>query len=156
MTTPVRSIRSLPVSHRDHFRHERYPVPVADSYTTGQNTTLNVVAGSGLLFNDTDVDFPVGPPLTVSQINGLNANIGVPVVLSNGTLTVQANGALTYVPFANVVGYENFTYTVTDGNGQCNRQRDDRNWCRQPSTDRGLRLCRDESQLCSLAGSARQ
>lgn|GEM_PF-3432479 len=88
------------------------PVAVVDSYTTAQNTTLNATAPIGLLSNDFDFD---GPPISVSAINGVPANVGVPVVLTKGTVVVQANGAMVYLPNVNVTGIETFNYTITDG-----------------------------------------
>ncbi len=68
------------------------PVPVAnnDSYSTikGQAVALNVLA------NDTDV----------YQLDGYSSP-------ANGTL-VQGNQGITYVPAANFVGTDSFTYTV--------------------------------------------
>ncbi len=89
------------------------PVAVDDTaYTTLEDTTLNVSVAAGLLANDSDVD---GPALTVSQINGQATNVGVPVVLAKGTLTVQANGSFVFVPSANATGNQVFSYTVSDG-----------------------------------------
>src|SRR5207248_493419 len=45
------------------------PVAVADSYTTGEDTTLTVNAASGVLANDTDVDTPHGS-LTAVLVSG--------------------------------------------------------------------------------------
>ena len=45
---------------------------------------------------DSAVD-PEGDPLTVSEVNGVPANVGAPVALFvGGTLTVQADGSATF------------------------------------------------------------
>src|SRR5205085_11821025 len=36
---------------------------------------------------------------------------------SHGTVTVNANGSLSYVPAANYAGADSLTYTISDGNG---------------------------------------
>lgn len=74
------------------------------------------VTGS-VLGNDFDPDF--GQTLTISQINGLAGNIGNPIAIRGGTLTVNANGTYTFVPDANFIGGTSFTYQVCDdGNPQ--------------------------------------
>ncbi len=89
------------------------PVAVDDTlYTTNEDTTLNVSVAGGLLANDSDVD---STGLTVSQVNGQATNVGVPVTLAKGTLTVQANGSFVFVPSANANGSQVFSYTVSDG-----------------------------------------
>ncbi|SIO19312.1 hypothetical protein SAMN05444166_2918 [Singulisphaera sp. GP187] len=77
------------------------PTAVADRYTTQENTPLTVAA-PGVLANDSD---PNGLPLT-------------PIVTSStthGTLTVNGDGSLTYVPAKNFYGTDSFNYYVTDG-----------------------------------------
>ena len=77
------------------------PVAVADSYSTPKNTTLTVAA-PGVLANDTDAD---GDTLTAILV----ANVG------HGTLTLGANGSISYVPTAAYVGPDSFTYKANDG-----------------------------------------
>ena len=77
------------------------PVAVADAYSTPKNTTLTVAA-PGVLGNDTDADGD-----TLSSI--LVANV------AHGTLTLGANGSISYVPTANYVGPDSFTYKANDG-----------------------------------------
>ena len=77
------------------------PVAVADSYSTPKNTTLTVAA-PGVLGNDTDAD---GNPLTAILV----ANV------AHGTLTLGANGSISYVPTAAYVGPDSFTYKANDG-----------------------------------------
>jgi VCBS repeat-containing protein len=78
------------------------PAPVADSYSTNEDTTLTVNATNGVLANDVDVD---GDTLTVA----------LGATTSNGTLSLASNGSFTYTPNANFFGADSFTYTVSDG-----------------------------------------
>ncbi|MGV0795174.1 Ig-like domain-containing protein [Mycolicibacterium sp. XJ1819] len=80
------------------------PVARDDSYTVAEDTTLNVPAAGGVLAGDTDVD---GDTLTVTGHTQP----------ANGTVTVSANGALTYTPDADYHGTDTFSYTISDGNG---------------------------------------
>ncbi len=102
------------------------PVTTADTNSGTEQQTLSgnlitgtVTAGSGAGGADTDVD---GGPLAVLAL-GIGS-VGSPIVLTHGTLTVQANGSYTFVPNATAnaldqsqVVLEQITYTVTDGNG---------------------------------------
>ena len=76
------------------------PVPQNDNYTIDEDTTLN----SNVLSNDTD---PESDTLTVNT---------TPVVdVSNGSLTLNADGSFTYTPNANFNGSDSFVYEVDDG-----------------------------------------
>ncbi|TLM68804.1 MAG: tandem-95 repeat protein, partial [Actinobacteria bacterium] len=82
------------------------PVAGADSYSTAEDTTLTVAA-PGVLGNDTDVD---GDPLDAV----LDTDV------SNGTLTLNADGSFTYVPDADWNGSDSFTYHANDGTADSN------------------------------------
>src|SRR5213075_916160 len=77
------------------------PVAVNDSYTTAEDTTLNVAA-PGLLINDSDVDGDTLSAVLVSQP-------------THGTLSLNGNGSFDYVPAANYNGPDSFTYKANDG-----------------------------------------
>src|SRR5439155_24947287 len=77
------------------------PVAVNDSYTTAEDTTLNV-AVPGVLINDTDVDGDTLSAVLVSQP-------------THGSLTLNSNGSFSYVPAANYHGSDSFTYKANDG-----------------------------------------
>jgi hypothetical protein len=80
------------------------PVAVNDSYAASKDTPLSVVAGSGVLVNDTDVDLD---PLSVSASDSASTQGGV--------VAVAANGSFSYTPPSGFVGSDTFTYTVSDG-----------------------------------------
>ena len=82
------------------------PIPVSDSYSVDENSSIDVSLSLGLIANDTDLD---GDTLTVDT---------TPVVdVSNGTLVLSSDGTFTYTPYTNYWGSDSFTYRVTDGNG---------------------------------------
>jgi VCBS repeat-containing protein len=92
------------------------PVAVNDTGTTDAATTTS----GNVLTNDTDAD---ADSLTVSQVAGSAANVGVAVAGSNGGLfTVAASGVWTFDPdgdFAALTGTQtattSATYHVSDG-----------------------------------------
>ena len=77
------------------------PTANNDSFIAAEDTTAIVVA-PGLLANDTDVD---GNPLTAILVAGP----------SHGTVTLSANGSVTYQPATNYSGPDSFTYKANDG-----------------------------------------
>src|SRR5437867_2376948 len=84
------------------------PVAVNNTYTTNEDTALNVPA-PGVLGNDTDVDSPASS-LTAVLVAGP----------SHGTLTLNPNGSFTYTPAANYNGSDSFTYKANDGTADSN------------------------------------
>ena len=78
------------------------PVAVADGPYTGQWNAPLVIAATGVLANDTDVD---GDPLTAAVVTGP----------AHGTLALNANGGFTYTPSADFSGTDAFTYKANDG-----------------------------------------
>ena len=79
------------------------PLAYGDTYTTTQGSSL-VVNPPGILQNDIDVD---GDPLTPILITDV----------SHGTLALAPDGSFTYDPAAGFSGIDQFTYLVTDGDG---------------------------------------
>jgi VCBS repeat-containing protein len=77
------------------------PVANNDTYSTDEDTTLNV-ALPGVLGNDTDAE---SDPITASLVTDV----------SHGTLTLNANGSFDYVPNADYHGPDSFTYKANDG-----------------------------------------
>ncbi|MBA6392434.1 tandem-95 repeat protein, partial [Colwellia sp. BRX10-3] len=82
------------------------PVAVADAYSVNEDIVLNILAtdANNLLNNDSDVD---GDNLTVSLVTGT----------SNGTLSLNSDGAFSYTPNLNFNSTDSFIYQVSDGNG---------------------------------------
>ncbi|WP_126464967.1 cadherin-like domain-containing protein, partial [Candidatus Terasakiella magnetica] len=84
------------------------PVGVDD---TGSTTEDNAVT-LDLTANDTDAD---GDSLTITQIDGQNISTGGSVDVDNGSVTLNADGTVTFTPDDNYHGSETFEYTVSDG-----------------------------------------
>ncbi|HLL89182.1 MAG TPA: tandem-95 repeat protein, partial [Tepidisphaeraceae bacterium] len=80
----------------------RAPVGVADAYSTNEDTALVRSAAAGVLANDTDAD---ADTLTADLVSNV----------TNGTLSLNADGSFTYAPAANYVGSDSFTYRTFDG-----------------------------------------
>jgi VCBS repeat-containing protein len=79
------------------------PVVTADAHNIGEDATLVIDAATGVLANDTDIDSPSST---------LTANLDTDV--SNGALTLAADGSFTYVPAPDFFGTDQFTYYAAD------------------------------------------
>ncbi|MBK9712968.1 MAG: tandem-95 repeat protein [Kouleothrix sp.] len=77
------------------------PTAAADSYSTAEDTVLNVVA-AGVLANDSDPD--TGDTLSAVLVSGP----------SHGALTLNADGSFGYTPDANYNGPDSFSYLARD------------------------------------------
>ncbi len=77
------------------------PVANDDSYTTPQDTSLDIPA-PGVLGNDTDPD---GDTLTAVKKSDPQ----------NGSLTLNSDGSFTYTPDTGFFGNDAFTYAASDG-----------------------------------------
>jgi len=86
------------------------PVAQNDSFTTPEDQAVTIA----VLANDSDPD---GDALTITQINSTGITVGNSVAITGGSVTLNANGTLTFTPTANFNGSPSFTYTVSDGNG---------------------------------------
>ena len=82
------------------------PVAVNNSYSTDEDTPLNVAA-PGVLGNDTDVDGDTLSAVLVADV-------------ANGTLTLNADGSFDYQPDLNFNGSDSFTYKANDGTADSN------------------------------------
>jgi PKD repeat protein len=82
------------------------PTAADDSYSTDEDTTLNVGA-PGVLSNDSDADFDL---LTAVLDTGP----------SNGFLTLNGDGSFEYIPNAGYNGPDGFTYHANDGTANSN------------------------------------
>ena len=91
--------------------------PVADitddTVTTAENAniTFNVLTGT----NGATADSFEGTSPALTAINGAAFTAGSPIAIPGGTITVLANGQVTYGPTTNFSGPTSFTYTVTSG-----------------------------------------
>ena len=83
------------------------PVAADDAYTTDEDVVLSVAA-PGVLGNDFDPDVD---PLTAVLVSDV----------SDGTLTLGADGSLTYAPDPGFFGSDAFTYVASDGVADSNR-----------------------------------
>ena len=83
------------------------PVANPDIYAVVAGTSLTVPGATGVLTNDTD---PNGLPLSAVAV----------AQPTHGTLTLNADGSLTYTPAAGFVGTDGFTYRATDSTGPGN------------------------------------
>jgi len=81
------------------------PTAVADAYVVQRNQTLDVLATTGLLANDSDID---GDPLSVSQHTQP----------ANGVLVLESDGSFRYTPRVDYRGADTFTYVITDGQSE--------------------------------------
>ena len=82
------------------------PIAESDAYSTTEGITLTV-AVPGVLTNDSDGDG-----------DGLTAVLDTDV--TSGTLTFNADGSFVYVPDAEFVGEDSFTYHANDGTDDSN------------------------------------
>jgi VCBS repeat-containing protein len=85
--------------------HPAGPMAVSDSYTVQRGGTLIVAAGTGVLANDAD---PLAKPLTASIVSST----------AHGTLTLNPDGAFTYVNDGSSATSDSFTYKVSNGSVQ--------------------------------------
>ncbi|MFC4721881.1 Ig-like domain-containing protein, partial [Geojedonia litorea] len=86
------------------------PVAVDDSYTTDEDTSVQLLPLTG----DTDAD---GDTLSIVSINGTNLTPGTAqsIAVTNGTVAIDAAGVITFTPAANYTGLVSFPYVITDG-----------------------------------------
>ena len=99
----------LAVDVTGYFVEDVPPVAVDDGYAVLASGTLNVAA-PGVLGNDT------GGALAVTQVNGSAANVGTPISVGGGTLTLNADGSFTYNAPA-VPGPVSFGYQASNSLG---------------------------------------
>ncbi|HJU05761.1 MAG TPA: tandem-95 repeat protein [Nitrospiraceae bacterium] len=82
------------------------PVATNDVYMIAEDTVMTVAA-RGVLLNDSDIDSAVFTAVLVSNP-------------TNGALTLNADGSVTYTPGTNFNGPDSFTYRVNDGQANSN------------------------------------
>ncbi|HEY6511973.1 MAG TPA: tandem-95 repeat protein [Burkholderiaceae bacterium] len=79
----------------------------ADSFTTNEDTLVNVDVNANDSFENTGH--------TITAVNGTAIVVGGSVAVTNGSVTLLANGTLNFTPAANYNGAASFSYTVTSG-----------------------------------------
>ncbi|MDO7173991.1 Ig-like domain-containing protein, partial [Mariniflexile sp. AS56] len=86
------------------------PVAVDDAYTTDEDTSVQLLP----LTDDTDGD---GDTLSIVSINGITLTPGTAqsIAVTNGTVTIDIPGIITFIPDANYNGAVSFPYVITDG-----------------------------------------
>ncbi|MCB9857582.1 MAG: tandem-95 repeat protein [Phycisphaerales bacterium] len=91
------------------------PTAVNDAYTCTGNVGLNVAAANGV-FADNGIAADEGDFITVTEVQGNAANVGVATTTTNGgSVTLNADGSFTYEPPAGFEGMDSFTYTIDNG-----------------------------------------
>ena len=90
------------------------PVAVADIGGPALQTNEDTAVNFDVRTNDTDVD---GTVTAVSKINGMAPTVGVPINVVGGTVTLQADGTLTFTPTADSTQDGTFSYQVVDNTG---------------------------------------
>lgn len=87
------------------------PQAVLDSYTTDEDTAIRL----NPLNSDQDTD---GDTISITSINGVALSGGVQTIaVPNGTVTIAANGVISFIPAANYHDEVSFPYTISDGKG---------------------------------------
>jgi HYR domain-containing protein/Big-like domain-containing protein len=92
--------------------HQVGPIAVDDPgyFTSGLPITIPVLAD-----DIPDPNIVPAQPLYITQIQGFPVKVGGTVVLTNASVTLNADQTLTYTPAANLVpGADQFTYTMTE------------------------------------------
>ena len=86
------------------------PVATDDPFTVAEDGSVTL----DLLANDTDLD---GDTLSIESINGVMlTGSAQTLMVPNGTVAIDAMGAITFTPDADYNGPVTFDYVVTDGN----------------------------------------
>jgi VCBS repeat-containing protein len=85
------------------------PVANADTVAATEDTPVTFDPRG----NDTDVD---GPALAITQVAGQPIAVSTPVTLPQGTVSLNADGTLTFTPAQDFNGAVSIPYTVSDGN----------------------------------------
>lgn len=94
-------------------------LPAATTGPYTQTDVASVLEDGSVIINvlANDSAGPGGGALHVSQVGGLAIAAGETVAVTNGHVTLNANGTLTFVPGADYSGTVSFSYRAADGNG---------------------------------------
>ena len=92
--------------------NQNAPVAQTDGYEADEGTALTIPAGTGLLANDTDVEFAAAGSVPAGWFTLTVERLTDP---AKGTLSLAANGSFTYTPATGFCGTDSFTYRTSDG-----------------------------------------
>jgi plastocyanin len=111
------SVTGTPLdSDPSHYCGFQPPEVVPDFYTALGNVDISVDAANGLILG-AGADLG-GPGLTVTEVEGAGANVGVATPTDEGgSVTVQADGSLVYEPLTGFTGVDTFDYVVSNASG---------------------------------------
>ncbi|MGD1865623.1 MAG: SdrD B-like domain-containing protein, partial [Phormidesmis sp.] len=115
-TTGMTEVFSLAASERNNkidaglIRNNNAPEATDDSRSTDFETPVTI----DVLGNDSDPD---GDTLTVSSLNEEAVNVGQPVDVNNGSVTLLSNGQFEFTPDDGFSGDTTFSYHISDGRG---------------------------------------
>ena len=105
------NLRVSAIEKASYALDPRSPDAVNDTAATNEDQAVII----NVLGSDTDGN---GQTLTITHINGIAITAGGPgVAISNGMVTLGADGQLTFTPNANYNGPASFNYTVRDPDG---------------------------------------
>jgi len=102
-TTTTTASVDLPVENEG-------PVAADDSASTDEDSAIIL----DLVDNDTDAN---DDSLSITQIDGVNIDVGDTVDVGNGMVTLNEDGSINFMPSENFSGEVSFDYTVSDGQG---------------------------------------
>jgi hypothetical protein len=86
------------------------PTATDDAITTSEDTPVTFDPRT----NDGDVD---GDSLTITEIDGSAITVDAPVTVTGGTVGLNSDGTLTFLPDVDFHGAPSFDYTVSDDHG---------------------------------------
>ena len=95
------------------------------NYIDGETTQLPVARGdftttlanNDVVFDPRTNDAQGSAPLTVSEVNGVSISVGDNVDVTGGSVALNVDGELVFTPDADYTGTVDFSYKVTDANG---------------------------------------
>ena len=92
------------------------PIAVDDGYNSNKNASLAVPAASGVLFNDTVNSATI---VSYGTPNGTEQTVigTATATASNGLVTLNADGSLSYTPATNFAGSDTFKYKLSNPAG---------------------------------------
>jgi hypothetical protein len=100
------------------------PIAGTDSYSASGNIPISLNVAGGVMANDFDPDTGDKTGVTVTEVQGSAANVGVATNTTQagrggvkGSVTLFDDGHFTYEPPPGFTGDDTFTYKITDAKG---------------------------------------